>query len=173
MAYRLTRLEFSKLPDGHYYLPVVFFGHSGHPLFVPNCFVDTGATNCAIPRIVCEKELKLPVLGHDNNVGTATGSKGFDYTKVPTISLAELKIGEDSVVATVTDLEATNVKTWITDEEEFVVGMSLVDHFDLMMRRTGRMIIERQMRQVMCPFSRLLRPFSSLVSWVSELPCHR
>lgn len=139
----MARLEFPRSIGGHFYLPVLIYGQT-HPIFAPRCLVDTGATKCGMPKVLNEKQLSLPVAGHDEDVGTAKGARGFDFVTVPTISLLELKFKGQQILARETDLQVRNIPTWLCDDEEdFIIGMNFLSEFDIILKKNGPMIVER------------------------------
>jgi len=138
----LTRVEFAK-QNKHYYIPVLISSQgSATPTWA---FVDTGSTKCMVPISFNSSQLRLRVVGHDKNVGIADGSRDIDYVVVPKIAIAipRLEFGPANplIVFDETDLQETNVETWLGDM--FVMGMNFLSKFDVTLTRKGHIVIER------------------------------
>ncbi len=142
----MTRLVFSKGPDGHFYLPMNVYGSEANSIGVSG-FVDTGASKCQILREANNVALKLKVHGHDSDVSTASGHQVFDVVTIPRITLMRItvrsKVG--SLLVEETDLEERNVEAWVGDM--FILGMNFLSKFDIQLKRTGRIIISRSSYQ--------------------------
>jgi len=128
-------------------LPLVAYGNRLYPrnsILIPQSFVDTGATKCVVPRTFNKRTLRLPVVGRDKDVGTAKGKREFDYVVVPLMVIANISLQDGALVVRETRLRVRNVPTWLgADDEDFIVGMSFLRHFDVTMRRSGHIIIRK------------------------------
>lgn len=138
-------ITFSQHPSGHYFLPIIFYGKKPYPydsILIPQCFVDTGATKCVVPRTFNRLTLQLPIKGRDRDVGTANGKNRFNYVIVPKMTIARISMGDHGLVYTDTKLQLRNVPTWLgADDEDFIVGMSFIHNFDVTMKKRGNITL--------------------------------
>jgi len=138
----LTRAEFPKHVDGHYYLPILISANYSST-FIPRFFVDCGATKCVIPRLANEKSFHLPVTDPDSNVGTGCGDRDFDCVTIPSISIMKLVVKQGKMKFIETDLREIDVGCWLSDDEDFVLGMSFLSKFNVTMTKKGIIAIQR------------------------------
>jgi hypothetical protein len=97
-----------------------------------------------IPRTFNKRTLKLPIAGRDKDVGTAKGRKGFTFVVVPVIAVAWVSLKDGRLAYGDTPIRVRNVPTWLTDDDEdFIVGMSFLRHFDVSMAKAGKIVVRR------------------------------
>lgn len=107
--------------------------------------VDTGASKCMIPASYNREYLKLPTLGKTKGVLTADGRADFDNVSIPMIVLVELvlKFGPDyaRLTSVKADLQETSVEAWLG--KALVLGINFLSKFDIALKRTGFIVVER------------------------------
>jgi predicted aspartyl protease len=97
-----------------------------------------------VPRTFNRRTLKLPIAGRHKDVGTAKGPRIFSYVVIPSIAVAQISLKDGRLIFRETPLKARNVPTWLaTDDEDFIVGMSFLRHFDVNIERRGKIIVRR------------------------------
>ncbi len=135
----MTKIEFQVF-RGHYYIPLHFLGPNG-PISEPVlAYFDTGASKCGIPR-EANKILKLPVIGQEN-VNTASDTVRYDVVSIPIVNLMKFQFTPpNSVQFFDTDLQEMNIEVWL--HSRYIIGMNLISKFDIELKRTGQITIER------------------------------
>lgn len=109
-----------------------------------SALVDTGATKCMILSTLNEQQLHLPIAGTDLEVGTANGPRDLDYVKIPVMVLANARVTSEGLIMVLgplaTDFRLGQVETWLGDMN--IVGMSLLENFDVTLKRNHHIVFE-------------------------------
>lgn len=139
----MSKLEFPKAADGHFYLPIILPFHD-NVIFIPRCFVDCGATKCVIPRLANDNTFHFPKTGVDHNVGTGKGERDFDCITIPQITIMNLEMIEGTLKFIETKMQEKDVEGWLgDDDDDFILGMSFLNKFDITMTKKGTIVINR------------------------------
>jgi len=152
----MTKIRFGAI-HGHYYLPVHLLGPNG-PISEPViAYFDTGASKCSIPR-EANRIFNLPIVGHDDDVSTASNVVGYDVVRIPIVNLMRLEFRRPNSVRLLdTDLQEPNVEAWLHDR--YVIGMNLISKFDIELKHDGWIVIKRTSR---FEWARRLLPHSTI-----------
>ncbi len=138
----MTAVSRLKQPNGHYSLFVRYWTQNGQRIDTPvDALVDTGASKCAIPTALNGRLFQFPLVGHDNNVTTASNPRGFDVVVIPKICLVAVNVASNQLQVTDTNLEELNVSAWLGDS--FILGMNFLSKFDISMLQNGKITIGR------------------------------